>query len=117
MKYLFFLLLFIPLTSFSNNTAKNEKAKTYGKSLCTSLWLFKLDMRRYPTNEEGLIKLLEPKNLDNGATGKSYLTQIESDPWGNQYQYFVNNENFKLWSMGPDGLSNNKDDVGPNICK
>lgn len=108
----------MPLIYFAEDlTKKNNDVKEYGESLCTALWLFKLDMRRYPTNEEGLFKLLEPKLDDNGSAGQPYLTQIKTDPWGNQYKYVVDNKSFKVWSMGPDGLSNSKDDVGPNICK
>ena len=117
MKYLYIILIFYPVILFADNSMnKINEAENYVKMLCSSLNLFRLDSRRYPTTEEGLMKLLEPKLNDEGIAGQPYLYQIEADPWGNQYQYFVNNNVIKVWSMGPDGLSDSVDDIGKDIC-
>jgi len=111
-------ILLISRPSISEDVdIKTNEAKEYGKTLCMALWLFKLDQRRYPTNEEGLFKLLEPKVNDTGASGEPYLEKVESDPWGNSYIYSKEGADFRLWSMGSDGMSNSKDDIGPNICE
>lgn len=115
-KYLFILLLIPAIASAGNVDNKTDVAKQYISHLCTALYEFKLDIGRFPTNEEGLFKLLEPKINDYGAAGSPYFTQIETDPWGNQYQYSVHNRKIKVWSMGPDGLSNSEDDIGADIC-
>lgn len=118
MKYIYFLLLII-ITQISiadESSSKVNEAIKYGKELCHGLNLFKLDMRRYPTNREGLLKLIDPKINDYGSAGEPYFIQIESDPWGNQYKYLFDGVTKRVWSIGPDGLSDNTDDVGPNIC-
>ena len=117
MKYLSLLLISLPLISVADDsTQKTSEAKYYIQTLCTTLHLFRLDSRRYPTNEEGLIQLLEPMLGDGGVRGQPYLIEIKTDPWGNQYQYFVKNKITKVWSMGPDGLSDSKDDVNIKAC-
>ena len=117
MRYTYIILLLLPLVSFAeNSTNKTNNAEKYIKKLCFKLNLFKLDSRSYPSNEEGLIKLIEPRLNDGGIAGKPYLVQIDSDPWGNQYQYLLNKKITKVWSMGPDGLSGNANDIGNKPC-
>jgi general secretion pathway protein G len=61
----------------------------------SALDLYKLEVGRYPTTEEGLRALLR---APSGATGWNgpYLkrAKIPKDPWGNKYRYT---------SSGPDG--------------
>jgi general secretion pathway protein G len=61
----------------------------------TSLDLYKLEVGRYPTTEEGLRALVR---APSGATGWNgpYLkkAKVPKDPWGNKYRYT---------SSGPDG--------------
>ena len=37
--------------------------------------------------------------------------EIPVDPWGNPYQYESDGENFRIWSLGPDGSDGTADDI------
>jgi general secretion pathway protein G len=86
--------------------AKEDVVKVQVEALSTSLDLFKLDIGRYPTDQEGLNALVQkPPGLDqwNGP----YVTKATSliDPWGRPYVYHQADSagNYLLYSLGPDG--------------
>jgi general secretion pathway protein G len=86
--------------------AKEDVVKVQVEALSTSLDLFKLDVGRYPTGQEGLNALVQkPAGLDqwNGP----YVTKASSliDPWGRPYVYRQVDPtgNYLLYSLGPDG--------------
>lgn len=88
------------------NHAKVSAAHTQVESLSSALDLFKLDVGRYPTTQEGLAALVtQPAGLDgwNGPYVKKKASLI--DPWGHPYGYRVPGEHgeFDLFSNGPDG--------------
>jgi len=72
--------------------------------------LFKVDVGRYPTAEEGLSILW---NIDlgrdiEGYHSSGYLLSEVIDPWGRSYHYSLegveNDAVFDIWSRGKDGL-------------
>jgi len=69
---------------------------------------FKMDTGRFPTEEEGLMALIEqPTNVENWPAG-GYLetTEIPKDGWGNDFIYVLYPESgkpFAIKSLGADG--------------
>jgi general secretion pathway protein G len=93
----------------------------------TALDTYRLNMGRYPTEEQGLDALLTKPTFENERLGDKwngpYLkpgTKIE-DAWGNKIKYEVvdttddtttkNAVPFKLYSLGPDGQPDTADDI------
>ncbi|MFH1440913.1 MAG: type II secretion system major pseudopilin GspG [Candidatus Omnitrophota bacterium] len=79
-----------------------------------ALSMFELDNGRFPTTEEGLAALrAKPGSLD---TWKGpYLKKDPKDPWGRPYIYKspgTHNEDYDLYSSGPNGTEGDEDDVG-----
>ena len=85
--------------------AKAKTAAVQIADLDKSLELFKLDVGRYPTTEEGLQALNEPP-ADSPRWAGPYLKKgVPADPWGRPYQYVHPGERgeFDLFSFGRDG--------------
>jgi len=78
------------------------------KTLHASVNQFKMDTSRFPTEEEGLMALIEqPTDVKNWEPG-GYLetTQIPKDGWGNDFIYELYPESgkpFVIKSLGADG--------------
>lgn len=88
------------------SSAKISTANIQISNLSNSLDLFKLDVGRYPTTEEGLDSLLSaPPGVDQWhgpyVKDKASLT----DPWGHPYRYQSPGKDaeFDLSTAGPDG--------------
>jgi general secretion pathway protein G len=93
--------------------AERQAATVQLKQIDTALKDFRLDMRRYPTTEEGLEILWdEPGNLErwNGP----YLEKaLKGDPWGHPYVYKApgpDDRPYQLKSYGPDGQEGGTDE-------
>lgn len=84
--------------------ARIDTAKVNITRLTSELELFKLNMGRYPTSEEGLGALVErPRGSErwNGPYVKS--STALTDPWGHPYVYRSRDDrdDFELYSAGP----------------
>ncbi|WP_300553446.1 type II secretion system major pseudopilin GspG [Maricaulis sp.] len=96
-----------------------QKARTDIATLEQAIDAYRLDMRRYPTTEQGLDALMTPPSGDaaNYRPG-GYLRRLEDDPWGNPYQYAYPGRDgrvFDIWSLGADGREGGEDldaDIG-----
>jgi general secretion pathway protein G len=86
-------------------TSKTKTARIQVESLAGSLDMYRLDVGRYPSTEEGLQALVE-KPGDAGNWNGPYLKkdQVPKDPWGFDYQYRSPGEHgaFDLWTLGAD---------------
>lgn len=97
--------------------ASVQKARADIATLEQALDAYRLDMRRYPTVEEGLDALVNaPRDADNYREG-GYIRRLPNDPWGNPYQYVYPGENgvFDIYSLGADGREGGEDndaDIG-----
>lgn len=98
-------------------------------TLRSALDQFRLDYRRYPTDEEGLEVLWAKETLDPDAdqtVWSKYLSEpMTADTWGNPYGYSTESDDFamdsgdeedagpsyQLWSNGPDGEESTEDDI------
>ena len=67
--------------------AKSKTASVQIADLDKSLELFKLDVGRYPTTEEGLDALMKRPGSVNGWNGPYLKGELPKDPGGNAYRY------------------------------
>lgn len=85
--------------------AKTDSARLQIQDFATTLDLYKLELGRYPTSDEGLKALVEQPGNAEGWNGP-YLKnkELPKDPWGNEYQYRFPGQHgeFDLYSMGAD---------------
>jgi len=85
--------------------AKVDAAKIEIQNIGNALDLYKLDMSRYPLQQEGLLALVQAPAGANHWEGP-YLKQKNApvDPWGHAYVYRYPGEHgeYDLYSVGPD---------------
>ncbi len=90
--------------------ARLTKVKNDILTIESAIDLYKLDNGDYPSNDEGLEKLIEDKeNL--------YLKRLPLDPWNNPYQYANPGTNlvFDIFTLGSDnktGGTGSSKDIG-----
>lgn len=86
-------------------SSKQKIAKTQIELIETALDMFRLDVGRYPTSQEGLKVLWQnPGNIPNW-NGPYLKKPILKDPWGNPYIYISPGKHgpYDLYSLGADG--------------
>lgn len=87
-------------------SSKVEVAKAQLEDLSAGLDLFKLDVGRYPSDDEGLQVLVEGGDSVLGWNGP-YLRKkrLPLDPWNRDYVYAVPGQgnDYELYSLGADG--------------
>nr|WP_206063766.1 type II secretion system major pseudopilin GspG [Oceanimonas sp. MB9] len=85
--------------------SKTKTAALQIKELSTALDLYRLEVGRHPTTEQGLEALLSAPTETKGWNGP-YLTKksVPQDPWGYDYQYRAPGQHgeFDLFSLGAD---------------
>lgn len=86
--------------------AKSDTARLQIKELTTALDIFRMDLGRVPTPEEGLAILVTPPADPAGWRGP-YLKgkALLSDPWGRPYVYQLTKTGpgYEVRSLGSDG--------------
>ena len=83
--------------------AKSKTAAVQIADLDKSLELFKLDVGRYPSTEEGLDALVKKPGSANGWNGPYLKGGLPTDPWGHAYRYTSSGGNIEILSLGADG--------------
>tara|TARA_Y100000815_G_scaffold112615_1_gene101417 strand:- start:126 stop:632 length:507 start_codon:yes stop_codon:yes gene_type:complete len=99
--------------------AQLQLAQTDMNTIERGMKMFRLDMGRFPTEEEGVAVLWDSELLDADAeetTWKGpYLEEpIPTDRWKNEWGYRAESEygrDYDLWSFGPDGEEDTEDDI------
>jgi general secretion pathway protein G len=106
----------------SRKKADISAAKTQIGMLTSSLESYAVDMKEFPSTEQGL-KALVDQPTDKGKDKETkwdgpYISKapIPKDPWGHEYQYQFPPKHGKdkspdVWSLGPDGEDNTEDDI------
>ena len=97
--------------------AKSKTAAVQIKDLEQAVDLFKLDVGRYPTRDEGLEALVSDSSGVRGWNGPYLRKGLPSDPWGNPYRYDYpgNNGEIDIYTYGADnspGGTGENADVG-----
>lgn len=106
------------LTGQSDEAKKNIAKAAIGPNgpLSQSIDLFKVNTGRYPAELKDLIEKPGDEDLASKWRGP-YIKDVGGlkDPWDHDYQYNAEGEKNKggidLWSMGPDGIDGNEDDI------
>lgn len=87
--------------------ARSDSAKIQVERLSSVLDLYRLDVGRYPSEDEGLDALVE-RPADGERWNGPYLKKADSlrDPWGRVYIYRFPGEHgeYDLYSLGADGV-------------
>ena len=81
-------------------------AKSQIDSLEKTLGIFRLDIGRYPTTEEGLAALVTAPPTAGAKWNGPYLDKaLPLDPWGQAYQYKSpgSKSDYEITSLGKDG--------------
>jgi len=86
--------------------AKSKTAALQITDLEKSFEIFKLDVGRYPTTEEGLNALVAKPATASGWNGPYLKGGLPNDPWGKPYIYKSPAENgaFEILTLGADGV-------------
>lgn len=96
----------VPLIMDRPNEARVVRAKNDIGTIGSALELYKLDNFNYPSTEQGLQALVEKPSGDpepaNWKTG-GYVKKLPKDPWGREYLYISEGNNFEIVSLGNDG--------------
>jgi general secretion pathway protein G len=88
--------------------------------MSSALDRFRLDLRRYPSEDEGLAALWNREALDDERDEQNwrgpYIDPIREDPWGNEFIYRFPGEirgerYYDIISFGPDGEEGTDDDI------
>lgn len=96
--------------------ARITTTKANVKLLHQAVNQFKMDTARFPTEDEGLMALIEePSDVDRWELG-GYLetTDLPTDAWGNDFVFELDPESgkpFVIISYGPDGEEGGEDDL------
>lgn len=90
------------------NQLGGAKTKTAGiqvKDLEQSLEMYKLDVGRYPANNEGLKALVEKPAGVTGWNGPYLKSDVPQDPWNRDYHYKYPGEHAEvdIFSYGQNG--------------
>ena len=100
--------MIVPKIMGRPDEARAMAAKQDVGTIVQALKLYRLDIGRYPTTDQGLKALVEkptsepvPQNWKMGG----YLESLPKDPWGNVYQYANpgTNGEIDVYSFGSDG--------------
>jgi general secretion pathway protein G len=103
-----------------NFIGKGEKAKADATKIeigqiSQTLDLYKLELGRYPTTQEGLQALITaPTGVSNWNGPYWKKNSVPKDPWGNEYKYTSpasNGAPYEILSYGADGREGGE---GPN---
>ncbi len=85
--------------------SKTKTAKLQISNLSGALDMYRLEVGRYPNNQEGLEALVsEPGGAKNWNGPYLKKKDLPKDPWGYDYQYKYPGDNgdFDLYSLGAD---------------
>jgi len=96
--------------------ARVTTTKANLKSLHSAVNQFKMDTGRFPSEDMGLIELIEPPTdvINYEPGGYLETTELPKDGWGNDFIYELYPESgkqFAIRSMGPDGEEGTEDDL------
>jgi general secretion pathway protein G len=86
--------------------AKQKAAKIEIEQIGQTLDLFKLEVGRFPTTQEGLQALITaPNGVPNWNGPYWKKNTLPKDPWTNEYKYASPGQHgvYDLWSYGADG--------------
>lgn len=125
MEVLLVLVILVILGSMVGIFIRRAQQQALENSARSQIGLFKnaitwyeQNMRRYPTTDEGLAALREPTDESTRWDGPYLQDEIPLDPWDSEYQYeLINEDTYRVWSNGPDGISDTDDDISSDALQ
>jgi general secretion pathway protein G len=98
-------------------SAKVQKVQSDLLGFKELLAAYQLESGSLPTTEQGLKALWSKPTVEPVPQHWRAMLEGETlDPWNHSYQYQNpgkhNPDRYDVWSMGPDGVSGNDDDIG-----
>lgn len=99
------------------DTSKETRVQSDLDKIATGLLGYESKALRLPTTEQGVKALVEkPTTEPVPERWSNFLEELPKDPWGQEYKYRLPGQKSKrgydLWSVGPDGVDGNEDDIG-----
>ncbi len=90
-------------SQLGRSEAKVARAQIEG--LSKALDLYRLEIGRYPSSEQGLQALVSAPSDEARWSGPYLQKKVPDDPWGHAYLYRYPGENgeYDLFSLGKDG--------------
>jgi len=91
------------MSAFSSS--KTKTARIQISQFGGALDMYRLDVGRYPTTEQGLQALVDkPADVQNWNGPYLKKAKVPKDPWGFEYHYRCPGEHgpYDLWSLGAD---------------
>ncbi|NIR28410.1 MAG: type II secretion system major pseudopilin GspG [Gammaproteobacteria bacterium] len=95
------------------STSKTKTAKLQVEELSAALDMYRLEVGRYPTGDQGLEALVEqPPGVENWNGPYLRKTKLPKDPWGQSYYYRMpgRHGDFDLYSLGADDTEGGEDE-------
>ncbi len=85
--------------------AKTKTAAIQIKDLEQALEMYKLDVGRFPSTDQGLKALVNKPGGAKGWNGPYLKSDVPPDPWGRSYHYKYPGANgqVEIYSLGQDG--------------
>jgi general secretion pathway protein G len=85
--------------------AKTKTAAIQIKDLEQALEMYKLDVGRFPSTDEGLQSLVSKPSNVKGWNGPYLKSDVPADPWNREYHYKYPGANgqVEIYSLGQDG--------------
>lgn len=119
MEVLLVLVILVILGSMAGIFIRGAQKKARADAARSQIGLFEeaikmyeLNMLSYPSTNEGLQALRTQTNSSPNWTGPYLERDVPMDPWGNPYQYLLENpDQYKIWSFGPDGIDGSGDEI------
>jgi len=87
--------------------SKSKTAALQIEQLSNALEIYRLEVGSYPSNEQGLLALVEkPAGVSNWNGPYLAKSVVRLDPWGKDYHYRFPGErgSYDIWTLGADGM-------------
>ena len=107
-------LMAIIVTNLSDSaeSARIDQTRIQFGTISQALQIYRLNVGRYPTTEQGLNALLEKPSNARRWRGPYTEEAKLRDPWGEEIQYeLISGKKYKLTSLGPGGVLGDEDDI------
>ena len=97
--------LIVPNIIGRPDEARVAAAKIDIKAIENALKMYKLDNKSYPSTDQGLAALVSPPSGYPEAENwnpAGYVSKIPTDPWGEPYLFFNDENSVEVYSYGAD---------------
>lgn len=97
----------VPKLSGRVKQAQVNAAKSSVEAIGLAVKMYEVDNGKFPDSLQNLVS----KGSEINWNGPYLEKGIPKDPWGNEFQYSKNGNEYTVTSAGPDGTFGSEDDV------